>query len=58
MYGVSGTRAARYGFTGQKFYWCSACGKHLKLEDRAADNKKLAQRKLEEGGIHIPLGAW
>ena len=46
VYGVGKAEKARLGFTGQTFYFCKACGRELKQEDRAADNKRIALNKL------------
>jgi DNA-directed RNA polymerase subunit RPC12/RpoP len=46
VFGVGKQEKARYGFSGKLFYFCKACGRELKAEDRAADNKKIALNKL------------
>jgi DNA-directed RNA polymerase subunit RPC12/RpoP len=46
VFGVGNPEKAVRGFTGQTFYFCKVCGKHLTAEERAADNKKIALAKL------------
>ena len=48
VHGMGKPAKAKLGFPGQKFFWCYACGRQLKLEDRAADNKKIAVRKCQD----------
>ena len=43
VYGVGNPRKAAVGFPGKKFYFCSACKRLLRQEDRAADSKRIAR---------------
>ena len=55
VYGVGATEKARVGFTGQKFYFCKACGRVLLQEERAADSKKIAVRKQNDPSAPGPF---
>ena len=46
MWGVGNPRKAKHGFVGQTFYFCSACGRVLKKEQRAEENKHIAEQRL------------
>ena len=50
VFGVGNPEKAVRGFTGQTFYFCKVCGKHLTAEERAADNKKIALAKYCQAG--------
>ena len=45
LYGVGNPRKAAVGFPGKKFFFCSACKRLLKQEDRAADSKRIAEKR-------------
>ena len=41
VFEVGTPRKALRGFPGKKFYFCSACGKYLRFEDREAQLAKM-----------------